>query len=94
MVWISNDTIDSVLRQREEGREKDLSAPLYGVRYCCPSLTMFGVSWQIFVEVPDIQIHENASVGSQADTCGRVDMTKHSQSLYATHTKAPKTRIT
>jgi hypothetical protein len=29
MAWISNDTIDSVLRHRELGRAKDLSASLY-----------------------------------------------------------------
>jgi hypothetical protein len=29
MVWISNDTIDSVLQYRELGRAKDLSAPRY-----------------------------------------------------------------
>jgi len=32
---------------------------------------MFGVPQHIFVEVPNIKIHENASGGNQADTCGR-----------------------
>jgi hypothetical protein len=44
MAWISNDTIDSVLRHREVGQAKDLSAPLHNyftvqllLRYCCTS---------------------------------------------------------
>lgn len=32
-------------------------------------LTKFGVSWQIFVKVLNIKLHENLSTGSRADTC-------------------------
>jgi hypothetical protein len=37
MAWISNDTIDSVLRHREVGRGKDLSAPLAAYILLFPS---------------------------------------------------------
>jgi len=49
---------------------------------------MFGVSRQIFVEVPNTKIHENASGGSQADTFGRADMTKLTDALRYTYETA------
>jgi hypothetical protein len=38
--------------------------------YLYSNLTKFGVSWQIFIQVPSMKFHGNPSSGSRADTCG------------------------
>lgn len=45
-------------------------------RFICLISTKFGVSRQIFMNVPNIKFDGNVSSGSRADTDGQTDVTK------------------
>jgi len=44
---------------------------VYNVRYFCPVLSKFGLSKQVFVEVPNIKFYGNPSNGNRADAADR-----------------------
>ena len=45
-----------------------------GVRYMCPILAGFGLSWQVFMKFsPSVMFYGNPSCGSRLNTCGRTD---------------------
>ena len=64
------------------------------VQYSCLFVTNSGVSWKIFIEVPNIKFHRNFSCGSCAETdtmkltgtsCDYVDAPKNSSNLVILH---------
>lgn len=58
------------LRQKQSG---SLSSSLKVPIICCPILTKFGSSRQIFIEGPTTKFHANLSSGVRADTCREND---------------------